>query len=148
MRDLLAIVSELVATKKEGDHWDFKECEHACAGDLIKDVMCLANSPRHTGDRYLIYGVDDTGVVKGVQRAPARKQADIVNTLSQAGFAGGVYPDIYCHEVNLEGYRVDVLVIKDRPEKPYYLQKSYNKHGVRLSAGTVYARVRGSNSGF
>ena len=146
MRDLLGIVRRLVATKKDGDHWDFKESEHACAGDLIKDIMCLANSPRHTGDRYIIYGVDDTGVVKGVPRAPERKQADIVNTLSRAGFAGGVYPDIYRHQVNLEGHRVDVLVIKDRPEKPYYLQKSYNKHGVRLSAGTVYARVRDSNT--
>ena len=146
MRDLLVIVKELIATKKEGDHWDFKEREHAGTGDLIKDIICLANSPRHMGDRYIIYGVDDTGAVKGLQGAPQRRQADIVNILSNAGFAGGVYPDIYRHEMNLQGQQVDVLVIKDRPEKPYYLQKGYNKHGVRLNAGTVYARVRDSNT--
>ena len=37
-------------------------------------------------------------------------------------------------------------MIKDRPEKPYYLQKEYNKRGVRLNPGTIYARVRDSNT--
>ena len=146
MRELSRVIQDLIATKKEGDHWDFKKQEHAKAGDMIKDIICLANSPRHTGDRYIIYGVDDTGAVVGLQGARQRTQADIVNALSNAGFAGGVYPDIYRQEINLQGRQVDVLVIKDRPEKPYYLQKSYNKHGVRLNAGTVYARVRDSNT--
>ncbi len=146
MRDLPVIIEELIATKKEGDHWDFKEREHAKTGELIKDIICLANAPRHTGNRYIIYGVDDTGAVQGLQGPPQRTQADIVNTLSSAGFAGGVYPDIYRHETNLQGQQVAVLVIKDRPEKPYYLQKRYNKHGVQLNAGTVYARVRDSNT--
>ena len=69
-----------------------------------------------------------------------------MNTLSNAGFAGGVYPDIYLQQVALEGHRLDVLVIKDRPEKPYYLQKKYDKDGVRLNPGTIYARVRDSNT--
>ena len=146
MRELSRVIQDLIATKKEGDHWDFKKQEHAKAGDMIKDIICLANSPRHTGDRYIIYGVDDTGAVVGLQGARQRTQADIVNALSNAGFAGGVYPDIYRQEIDLQGRQVDVLVIKDRPEKPYYLQKSYNKHGVRLNAGTVYARVRDSNT--
>lgn len=146
MTELSTIIRKLIATGKEGDHWDFKECEHAETGDLIKDVICLANSPRHTGDRYIVYGVDDTGDVRGLQGAPQRTQADIVNALSNANFAGGVYPDIYRQQIDLLGQRVDVLVIKDRPEKPYYLQKGYKKRGVRLNAGTVYARVRDSNT--
>ena len=105
-----------------GDHWDFKREPHVKTGDLIKDIICLANSLRHTGDRYIIYGVDDTGSVVGLQSATHRTQADIVRTLSNAGFAGDVYPDIYLQQIELQGQRLEVLVIKDRPEKPYYLQ--------------------------
>ena len=146
MTDLSRIIGDLIATGKEGDHWDFKREPHAMTGDLIKDIICLANSPRHTGDRYIIYGVDDTGLVVGLQSGTRRTQADIVNTLSNAGFAGGVYPDIYLQQIELQGHRLEVLVIKDRPEKPYYLQKKYHKGGVRLNPGTVYARVRDSNT--
>ena len=146
MTDLTEIVGELIAARKEGDHWDFKRDPHAKAGDLIKDIICLANTPRHAGDRYIIYGVDDTGTVVGMRSATRRTQADIVNMLSNAGFAGGVYPDINLQHMKLQGLRIDVLVIKDRPEKPYYLQRVYNRHGVRLNPGTVYSRVRDSNT--
>ena len=146
MTDLSVLIGNLVATKKEGDYWDFKRCAHARTGDLIKDIICLANSPRHAGDRYIVYGVDDTGAVLGLQSTRHRTQADIVNTLSNAGFAGGVYPDIYLQQIELQGRQLDVLVIKDRPEKPYYLQKGYNKDGVRLNPGTVYTRIRDSNT--
>ena len=146
MKDLSVIIGDLIATGKEGDHWDFKRDSHAKTGDLIKDITCLANSPRHAGDRYIVYGVDDNGSVVGLRSASRRTQADIVSTLSNAGFAGGVYPDIYLQQIELQGQRLDVLVIKDRPEKPYYLQKGYHKDGVRLNPGTVYARVRDSNT--
>ena len=146
MIDLSVIIGDLIASGKEGDHWDFKRDSHAKTGDLIKDIICLANSPRHAGDRYIVYGVDDTGSVVGLQSTPHRTQADIVSTLSNAGFAGGVYPDIFLQQIELRGQRLDVLVIKDRPEKPYYLQKGYHKGGVRLNPGTVYARVRDSNT--
>ncbi len=146
MTDLSIIIQDLIAIGKEGDHFDFKREPHAKAGDLIKDIICLANSPLHEGDRYIIYGVDDTGSVVGLQSATHRTQADIVNTLSNAGFAGGVYPDIYLQEVDLHGQRIEVVVIKDHPNKPYYLHKKYHNDGIRLNPGTVYSRVRDSNT--
>ncbi len=146
MTDLSKIIEVLAASGKEGDHWDFKSEPHARSADLIKDIICLANSPRHRGDRYIIYGVDDSGTVVGLPPGTGRTQADIVNTLSGAGFAGGVYPDIELQEIEFRGQRLEVLVIKDRPEKPYYLQQAYYKGGARLHAGTVYSRVRDSNT--
>ena len=146
MTDLTTIIGDLIATGKEGDYWDFKREPPDKTGDLIKDIICLANSTRHTGDRYLIFGVDNSGSVVGIQSGTLPTQADIVNTLSNAGFAGGVHPDIYVHEIELQGQRLEVLLIKDRPEKPYYLQSKYCKRGVRLNAGTIYARVRDSNT--
>ena len=146
MTDLTGIIGDLVATRKEGDHWDFKREPHDKIGDLIKDIICLANSPRHTGDRYIIYGVDDTGTVVGLQPDAGRTQADIVSKLLDVGFADGVYPDIHLEQIELQDKRLEVLVIKDHPEKPYYLQKGYCKYGFRLNPGTVYSRVRDSNT--
>ena len=146
MADLAAIIRNLIATEKEGDYWDFKQEHHAKPGDLIKDIICLANITQHAGDRYIIYGVDNTGMKQGVPQKNRKTQADIVGTLSKAEFAGGVYPEIYLQQIVLEGQKLDVLLIKDRPEKPYYLQRGYNKFGIRLNAGTVYSRVRDSNT--
>ena len=147
MTDLTGIIGDLVATRKEGDHWDFKREPHDKIGDLIKDIICLANSPRHTGDRYIIYGVDDTGTVVGLQPDARWTQADIVSKLLDVGFADGVYPDIHLEQIELQDKRLEVLVIKDHPEKkPYYLQKGYCKYGFRLNPGTVYSRVRDSNT--
>ena len=146
MTDLPRIIRNLIDTGKEGDYWDFKREAHAKTGDLIKDIICLANSMRHDGDRYIIYGVDNTGSVVGLQSDTHRTQADIVNTLSNAGFSGGVYPDIFLRRVEMQHQQLEVLVIKDRSEKPYYLQKKYNNCGVRLNPGTVYSRVRDSNT--
>ena len=146
MTDLSRITAELIATGKEGDHWDFKREPHSKAGTLIHDIICLANSTRHTGDRYIIYGVDDTGSVIGLQSPSKWTQANIVNTLSTAGFAGGVYPDICLHQIFLQGQLLEILVIKDRYAKPYYLQKEYDVRGVRLHAGTIYTRTRYSNT--
>ena len=146
MMDLEETIERLIATKKEGDYWDFKLEPHAKAGDLIKDIICLANTPRHAGDRYIIFGVDNSGSVDGLPPASHRTQANIVNTLCNAGFAGGIYPDVYLHKIELEGHHLDVLVIKDRREKPYYLHKKYCQKGIRLYPGTVYTRVRDSNT--
>lgn len=146
MIDLAEIIARLIDSNKEGDFWDFKLEPHATAGHLIKDIICLANTPRHSGDRYIIYGVDNAGAIVGLPPVNRRTQADIVNTLSNAGFAGGNYPDVYLHQIELNDRQLEVLVIKDHPEKPYYLQKEYNHMGVRLHSGTVYARVRDSNT--
>ena len=146
MTDLPRIIENLINTRKEGDYWDFKCEPHAKIGDLIKDIICLANSPRHTGDRYIIYGVDNKGSVVGLQSDTPRTQADIVNTLSKVGFSGGVFPDIFLRRVEMKDQQLEVLVIKDRPEKPYYLQKEYHIGRDRLNPGTVYSRVRDSNT--
>lgn len=140
------IIQQLIDSKKEGDYWDFKEKHHDKAGDLLKDITCLANTVRHSGDRYIIFGVTSGAVISGVPSQDRKTQADIINTLGNAGFAGNLYPDVYLREIKLDGKILDVLIIKDTPEKPFYLQKEYNKQGVRLNPGTIYTRVRDANT--
>ncbi len=140
-------ILELISNKREGDYWDFKAKHHEKAGNLIKDILCLANSVRHNGDRYIIFGVEnDTCKIKGVPSEDRQTQADIINTLGNAGFAGNLYPDVFLREIELNGKTLDVLIIKDKPEKPYYLQRDYNIKGVRINPGTIYTRVRDANT--
>lgn len=146
MSELETIVRNLIASRKEGDYWDFKATHHDKAGDLIKDVVCLANTPRHKGDRYLIFGVADDCGVPGLGPDALKEQANIINTLANAGFAANNYPDVYLRDLTLDGKQIQVLIIKDLPEKPYYLQDGYNKLGVRLNPGTIYSRVRDTNT--
>ena len=46
MIDLAETIERLIATKKEGDYWDFKLEPHTKAGDLIKEAM--VNCPPHS----------------------------------------------------------------------------------------------------
>ena len=55
---LFTTISALISRKAEGAYWDFKREHHKDKSDLIHDVLCLANA-KHTGNRFLIFGVDD-----------------------------------------------------------------------------------------
>jgi len=52
------IIENLIATGKEGEYWDFKECWHHNNADLVRDI-CSANNPHHPRVRYLIFGVNE-----------------------------------------------------------------------------------------
>ena len=56
-RHLSVMIKDLIARKGEGVYWDFKLTHHANKGDLVHDVLCLANA-EHAGQRFLIFGVD------------------------------------------------------------------------------------------
>ena len=77
---------------KEGDCWDFKQEWHENIADLIKDIICFANTV-HDENCYLIFGVSDDLSVTGMKKA-RRKQADIIDTISTLTFAGDAYPAI------------------------------------------------------
>ena len=41
---LARTVKKLIARSSEGVYWDFKCKHHATKGDLVHDVLCLANA--------------------------------------------------------------------------------------------------------
>ena len=142
---LLATISTLINRKAEGTYWDFKREHHKCKSDLIHDVLCLANG-KHTGDRFLIFGVDDeefslhsinedTG--RCVQANLAGLFRDNANKFFQSRF-----PEFYLKEITLDGILLDVLVIEDTPHKPYYLVERYEK----ICAHHIYTRVCDTNT--
>ena len=51
-------IMNLIASKTEGQYWDFKREPHKNNESLVHDILCLANT-KHDGDRFLIIGVAD-----------------------------------------------------------------------------------------
>lgn len=141
---LSTIVSDLISRRTEGAHWDFKREHQKSPAHLIHDVLCLANC-KHDGDRYLIFGVDDQNYsLLPVDKGYRQTQADIVGLFRDNAhkFFQDRFPDFYLEEITVNGTLLDVLVIEDRPHKPYYLVERYEK----LEAQHVYTRVGDTNT--
>lgn len=148
MTDYGGVVSDLLATQREGQHWDFKELHHEKGASLVHDIVCLANT-EHTGDRFILFGIQDgTYRVTGVEGSSCRRtQADIVDLLRRVPFTRGRRPEVSLHTLMVEGHQVDLLVIYNRPFKPYQLEKEYGKQdGKLLRAHHIYSRVLDTNT--
>jgi len=149
LTDLEPIIRELIASKQEGDYWDFKVKPHDNKADLLHDLLCLANS-RHKGDRFLIFGVDDPAdgaaiVGLGPAGKGRKTQADYLDFLGSQHFAGGNRPAVKLVPLLLNGLEVDVLIIADVPIKPYWLTKDY-VDGNRRVRQHIYTRVEDRNT--
>lgn len=144
--NILEIVLELLAKNKEGDYWDFKQ-EYNKNHDMLHDIICMANQTSHKGDRYLIYGVaEDKGALGVCGLAEHKKQADILDCLRARKFAH-CPPDIELIDLEHNNKKLDVIVIKDKPLKPYYLLEDIKKESkVVLRAGAIYTRVGDTNT--
>lgn len=154
--ELTELVEELIRTGREDDWWDFKECFHEDKATLLHDIICLANN-RADRDAYLIFGVrDKTFDIIGVENDSHRKnQQNIVDFLSTKNFAGQVRPRVEVRTVLLEGHEVDVFIIKNSVDVPYYLTEDYtdkkympkpSKKGKSVQAYHIYTRVMDNNT--
>ena len=146
---LLTMVLNLVGRKTEGRYWDFKLQHHENNAELIHDVLCLANA-EHTGQRYLIFGVDDKSFeLRSVAGTAARKsQADIAGFFRDNGrkFFQSRTPEFYLSELLCGGKSLDVLVIEDNPHKPYHLIEDYPNGSKVVRDHHVYTRQNDTNT--
>lgn len=143
--DISTVVRSLLAKKSEGIYWDFKRCHHAENEKLLHDILCLANV-RRVGQRFLIFGVcDDDFSLCDIGNCGNRKtQADIAGLFRDNAhkFAESRYPQFVLEEVIISNVALDVLVIDDLPQKPYYLIQRYGS----LLPYHVYTRVADTNT--
>ena len=153
---LTELVEELIRTGREDDWWDFKECHHEDRASLLHDIICLANN-RANRDSYLILGIrDKTYDIMGVENDPQRKnQQNIVDFLSTKNFAGQVRPRVEVRTVFLDSHEIDVFVVKNATDVPYYLIEDYSdkkykpnppKKGKTVHAFHIYTRVMDNNT--
>lgn len=134
------IVQHCLQQGKEGEYWDFKQEWHQKIQDLLKDIICFANTV-HDKKCYIIFGVADDLKIVGMTE-PRRKQADIIDALSNLWFAGDISPKISVETVMISGVELDVLVIDNVERTPVYLNRDYGN----MKRGCIYARVQDRNT--
>jgi Putative DNA-binding domain len=148
LHNLSSKIHSLIRQAREGGYWDFKEKHHDNNAELLHDILCLANSVNKE-DKYLIYGVSDphSGCeVKGVEGGNRRTQSDLIDFIRSKKFAGDNRPEIELRQISIGGKVVDVIVINERPEKPYYLNEDYRDGGTLIRAGYIYTRTLDTNT--
>ena len=148
--DLIQRFRELVERGHEGEYWDYKQQHHATSAALIHDVLCLANA-EHRGDRYILYGVAEEGgkpTIVSVEGTPHRRtQADVVTTIHAAKYYEGRAPEVALRTLAIDGAEVDLLIIFDKPHKPYVLAEDTKKgNGRRARAHHIYTRIGDRNT--
>lgn len=139
-------VEYLVALRQEGAYWDFKREWYAenKMGDFLLDIICMANNLANE-EAYIIIGIDEENdfVPRNVVGDPNRKNTQmVVDFMKDKKFAGGVRPVVYVKPISIEGTTVDVIVIPNSYNTPFYLQGDFK--GVH--ANNIYTRVMDTNT--
>lgn len=137
-------IKSLINSSHEGDYWDFKQVWYTDSERLLHDILCFANTV-HNDNCYIIIGVSDTGEMVGVSEENRRKQADILDMLSNAVFAGDNSPEVRVDTIRLKGIEIDVLSVLNSFNVPFYL-KSKSKKYNNIREGYIYTRVGDKNT--
>ena len=155
--DGLSLVKNLINTHCEKEWWDFKREHHRDKAALVHDITCMANTCTNR-DCYIIFGVEDgTFSICGVEHDDNRRnQQNIVDILRSVNYAGGVRPRIEMRTIELGNHEIDVLIVKNTHDVPYYLTKPYQDDKVRSLEGKkigktvlpfhIYTRVVDTNT--
>lgn len=137
-------ILELLNLKQEGSYWDFKKEWYLKEKkvDLLHDIICMANNLENK-DAFIIIGIDDEGKVKGIENDINRKNTQmIVDLLKDKKFAGDIRPKVYVETIFIMGKKIDIIVIKDSYNTPYYLTERYKS----VIANNIYTRVMDTNT--
>lgn len=131
-------ISQLINLKQEGSYWDFKRQWYSNnkKGDLLHDIICMANNLTDK-DGLIIIGVDEENKynVIGVQCDENRKDTQkITDFLKSKKFAGDIRPTVYVETFEIHNSEVDVIVIKNDKNTPYYLNVDY----LNVKANYIY----------
>ena len=140
--NLSSIVENLIHSHREDSWWDFKREHCHDKADLVHDITCMANS-RANRDAYIILVVENqTFKILGVENDKNRRnQQGIVDILRSVSYAGSVRPRIELRTITLEQHEIDVLIVKNTYEVPYYLEKQYQDNNLKSPEGKKTGKI-------
>lgn len=150
VNQLEVLIQDLIRKNREGEYWDFKSEPHHNNAFLLHDILCLANS-LHKGEKYLIIGIEESeeGIwVKGLTKNQAnrKKQSNYIDFLREKSFTGGIRPEVELQTLIIDSKEIDVLIILERPRKPYQITEDYKDKGIIVKAHHIYTRMRDTNT--
>lgn len=141
-------VNSLRAYGREGGYWDFKQQWYEDKAELLLDIICMANNIENR-DAYIIIGIQDkTMKVIGVEKDVHRWK---LSSLSQ--FVAGKHFAMYSPEIDLqtiiiEEHVIDVIIVRNTNNTPYYLVKDYKDKRKVLKQGQIYIRLNDRKAGY
>lgn len=122
-------ISQFILLQQEGEYWDFKRQWYSNNGDLLHDIICMANNLSNH-DAYIIIGVDEENnySIVDVCKDPHRKNTQkIVDFLKDKKFVGGIRPIVYVQSLVFQKGEIDVIVVKNSHNTPFYLNERFEK---------------------
>lgn len=141
-------ILELINLRQEGGYWDFKKewykSDNKGKQDLLHDIICMANNLENR-DAYLIIGVDeenDYAIVDVADNEGRKNTQMLVDFLKDKKFAGGLRPTVYVRNQQLLGKTIDVIVIVNDNNTPYYLTEKFQQ----VRAYHIYTRIQDTNT--
>lgn len=136
--DIQYEIEILRSSKREGDYWDFKEKHHVNKANLLHDIICMANN-RVDRDAYIIFGIsDDTYEIVGVENDENRRnQQHVIDQLKSKKFSSGIRPKIEMRSLNYAEHEIDVLIIKNSTDTPYFLIEDFKDQGRKVWANHI-----------
>ena len=137
-------IGHLISLKQEGGFWDFKKQWYTNKTDMLHDIICMSNNLANR-TAYIIIGIDegqDYSVVDVTCDPNRRNTQKLVDFLKDKKFAGGVRPVVYVESLNYSNGTIDIIVLENSENTPFYLTVQYE--GVR--ANNVYTRVMDTNT--
>lgn len=134
---------EALILEPESARLDFKQAHHPDTLALLHDILCLANAWVES-DRFLVFGVSDDRQLVGVETDGNRRNgANIQDLLRQSRL--NRIPTASMQTVLVQSHEVDVLTIKNRPDKPFFVTADKEFQGRTIRAGVVYTRIGDTN---
>ncbi|WP_201317524.1 helix-turn-helix domain-containing protein [Paenibacillus sp. EPM92] len=140
-------IKALIFSEREDDYWDFKQQHHTNKADLLHDIICMANN-RVDRDAYIIFGIADKNFeVVGVENDENRRnQQMFIDFLKAQKFVSGIRPRVEMRTLMLAGHEVDVLIVKNSTDTPYFLTDRYSDGSRTVRANHIYTRVGDTNT--
>lgn len=141
----MGLVEQLLK-EPESSHLDFKQIWHVSKAKLIQDILSLANARlNQRGHRYIVFGIED-GSRKPITLADTKYRRNTATVYDLLKHKTNRIPQLQVVTENIGGAEIDVIIIEDRPDKPYYMNQDLTDAGHTVRAGVVYERVGDTNT--
>lgn len=145
MEDLKSTILQLLELKQEGSFWDFKRnwYTESKIADLLHDIICMANNLENR-DAYIIIGVDEENyeLIDVTTDFNRKNTQNIVDFLKDKKFAGDIRPTVFVKQIVVDDVVLDVIVIKNSNNTPFYLKEKYRD----VNSNNIYTRVQDTNT--
>ena len=141
---ILDEVFYLIDTHQEGGYWDFKREWHSDDGELLYDIICMANN-LFNRDAYLIIGVDEENDfrIRDVSDNQHRRNTQsLVTFLRDKKFAGEVRPTVSVNTYTIDKCNIDVIVIKNSHSTPFFITRDWKG----ILAYHIFTRIQDTNT--